>query len=265
MRDVNPLDVNEQFFLSLMNPNPTSSKNKDGPVYRVSFEMEQEMWQLFMDADTKGMILDCVMQSNPEGTTVFDPHPPKAKTVKGPHGDFARWFYGSGALRMPKVWEALGSEMDHKHYIQTKNCVICGRQDLNQDTGEMLCEEAHVRDASNSGTGFKPGFVSVPMCHQHHADQHNHGYASLYQEYCHTHKQAQDLSPDLVEEWMKDRCRKHAMDYIEEWCKLKFYEYFGIDTLTNMSPDMFDGFCNLYGIDIHIPTKFLPPGQESMY
>lgn len=58
----NPLDKPDTFYLSLGNPNPTSSKTKDGPVYRVSFEMLQEEWQNFMDAQTKGMVIECACQ-----------------------------------------------------------------------------------------------------------------------------------------------------------------------------------------------------------
>lgn len=54
----NPLDTDRVFSLELMNPNPTSSKTKDGPKYRVSFEMHKDDWQTFMDADTNGMVLE---------------------------------------------------------------------------------------------------------------------------------------------------------------------------------------------------------------
>lgn len=56
--DYNPLERDLPFQLTLANPNPTSSKTKDGPVYRVSFELTQEDWQLFMDAETKGMVIE---------------------------------------------------------------------------------------------------------------------------------------------------------------------------------------------------------------
>jgi len=58
MDALNPLDDTKPFSLELMNPNPSSSKTKDGPKYRVSFEMHQEDWQMFMDAETKGMVLE---------------------------------------------------------------------------------------------------------------------------------------------------------------------------------------------------------------
>ena len=55
---MNPLDTGEEFSLEVMNPNPSSSKTKDGPKYRVSFELTQDDWQCFMDANTNGMILE---------------------------------------------------------------------------------------------------------------------------------------------------------------------------------------------------------------
>ena len=55
---MNPLDrEHEQFPVEFMNPNPTSSKTKDGPKYRVAFEVHRELWDLFMDANTNGMVL----------------------------------------------------------------------------------------------------------------------------------------------------------------------------------------------------------------
>jgi hypothetical protein len=55
---MNPLDTGETFTIELMNPNPTSSKTKDGPKYRVSFEIHREAWDEFMDANTQGMVLE---------------------------------------------------------------------------------------------------------------------------------------------------------------------------------------------------------------
>ena len=54
----NPLDTGEIFSLELMNPNPTSSKTKAGPMYRISFEVERDAWDLFMAANTNGMVLE---------------------------------------------------------------------------------------------------------------------------------------------------------------------------------------------------------------
>ena len=75
---MNPLDSpNQLFTLELFNPNPTSSKTKVGPVYRVSFEMSKDDWQQFMDANTAGMILE--MQGR-----VQESHPVTEKPKGGP-------------------------------------------------------------------------------------------------------------------------------------------------------------------------------------
>jgi hypothetical protein len=58
---INPLDRDEPFPFEGMNPNPSFSKTKDGPVYRISFEVDQDLWQKFVDANTAGMIVDANM------------------------------------------------------------------------------------------------------------------------------------------------------------------------------------------------------------
>ena len=55
---MNPLDTGDLFAIEFMNPNPTSSKTKDGPKYRVAFELHKDDWQMFMDTNTAGMILE---------------------------------------------------------------------------------------------------------------------------------------------------------------------------------------------------------------
>jgi hypothetical protein len=94
MSQPNPLDTDKQFYMSLANPNPTSSKTKDGPVYRVSFEMAQGEWQQFMDAVTKGMVIECACQvthrnnesvkRDPDTVDAFDESTDNEKLKGGP-------------------------------------------------------------------------------------------------------------------------------------------------------------------------------------
>lgn len=58
----NPLVSGELFTFEALNPNPTFSDTKAGPVYRVSLEIKREAWDQFVDANTKGMILDVAAQ-----------------------------------------------------------------------------------------------------------------------------------------------------------------------------------------------------------
>ena len=73
----NPLDFDEPFEFEGMNPNPSFSKNKDGPVYRISFEVEQELWDNFVAANTSGMIVGASMYVSERHFK--EPEKPKAK------------------------------------------------------------------------------------------------------------------------------------------------------------------------------------------
>lgn len=74
---MNPLDTGEEFRIELMNPNPSSSKTKDGPKYRVSFEIERDAWDEFMDANTTGMVLEMTGRATviPATKIEVDPKP----------------------------------------------------------------------------------------------------------------------------------------------------------------------------------------------
>jgi len=231
----------------------------------VSFEMEQEDWQLFMDAATSGMILDCVMVKNNEQVQVKEPKPVKKK---GDYSDFAKWLYSSGVMRMPLFWGGVGSEKQHKEWIQQQPCVICGERDLaSEATGDMRCEEAHVRTSENAGIGYKPPYLSVPMCHADHQLQHTKGYKALLDRYLAIHDKV-SVKPDMKEEWIIDMLKTKAITLIEEWAKSRLYEHFSIESLTEMSPGDFVNFCELTGLeDIRdqIPERFLPPGDVDAY
>jgi len=59
MEGINPLDQDKRFTLTLANPNPGFSKPKEGAKYRVSFELTQQEWANFVDANTTGMVIEC--------------------------------------------------------------------------------------------------------------------------------------------------------------------------------------------------------------
>ena len=100
----NLLEHNEEFSLTLANPNPSSSKTKEGPRYRVSFELTQEEWQLFMDTETSGMVLECqavVTHRNIKNEQELKPE----KKKKGPYSNEARELMASGFFNNPIVQE----------------------------------------------------------------------------------------------------------------------------------------------------------------
>jgi hypothetical protein len=77
---MNPLENDDVFQLSMANPNPTSSKTKDGPIYRISVEVTREEWDWFMDTETKGMVIECEALVSHRNTPARDPHTEDAFT-----------------------------------------------------------------------------------------------------------------------------------------------------------------------------------------
>lgn len=57
---MNPLEHDEEFQLSLRNPNPSFRALKSGDVYRVDFELSKEEWEYFTDPniDRTGMVIE---------------------------------------------------------------------------------------------------------------------------------------------------------------------------------------------------------------
>ena len=99
---------------------------------------------------------------------------PKPATGKN-YGQFAKALYMSQFCMTPEVWQLLGTDEEYRAWIQDQNCITCSTKDYNSDTGEEKCEAAHVRRAGSSGTGFKAEYMCVPLCHEHHHLQHQHG------------------------------------------------------------------------------------------
>ena len=103
----NPLDnPGQEFDFAMMNPNPTSSKTKDGPVYRLSVEVSRETWDMFMDANTKGMIVGS------RAFVVNQDEQPKAEKPKAepkPFGKAASYRH-QGWLLNPAVLRAIGTD-----------------------------------------------------------------------------------------------------------------------------------------------------------
>jgi hypothetical protein len=124
----NPLDTDQVFSVELMNPNPTSSKTKDGPKYRVSFEMHQDAWQMFMDANTNGMILEMQGRVQEKHTDI----PTIAEECLGKGGplsiEAAQWCHQEG----PNRYAIELGYADFQHMIYD-HCDIKTRRELDHN------------------------------------------------------------------------------------------------------------------------------------
>ena len=243
MSNVNPLDHPGQVFdLALMNPNPSGSKTKQGPVYRVSFEIDQEWYIRFMDAKTSGMMIAAKC-------TVFTDNPPeeKPKSTKGPHGDYWMRCVKMGAFTQWEVAKTLGGDEDYKKWIRLQPDFLTGK--FSEDfKGEGRCVYAHVPDASRpmSDKEKKVIFSGLPMEQvDSHLYQHNQGWRALFEK--HGHGPLEGMEP-------LDEARKYRDKYLFKWIKSRLYATWDVDSLSKIDPVLFYRWATDTGISKYFPS-----------
>lgn len=225
--DLNPLDTPGTVFdLELLNPNPTSSKTVDGPKYRVSFEIDRESWQCFMDANTKGMIIaaKAVVVGDPEDHAEIE----TARPEKGPWGKEAAMLKRSGFFRSPDVWQWLGTDADYLKWVRQQKCAVCG-------TTQSI-EAAHVRRiADGAGTGIKPAWSAISLCSDHHAAQHNYGETAI---------------------GGKEEVNRMRILHVERWAWERFREIMEVDSMTKLDPDIIIAWAKWRGVERYLPRGY---------
>lgn len=129
---------------------------------------------------------------------------------KGPHGRFWHDLIGSGVFRAKPVLEALGSEADFELWLRGQVSAIDGDHDWDEQRGEPLCDPAHVRrTAEGSGTAEKPPYYAVPLTHEQHLMQHQHGEKACLDAF----KTDRDFTPAEARAWFESK----AEHYRNEW------------------------------------------------
>jgi hypothetical protein len=236
---MNPLDSPGTVFeLGLLNPNPTSSKTKDGPIYRLSFEVERETWDWFMEAETKGMLLAAratVVEQEEEAALV-----PEKSALAGPYSREAQALVASGFFRVVAVWNAVGSDEEFRGWVAGQPCAARSVESAGPCAGDIVA--AHVRRVSSgAGTGIKPPYSCIPLCDRHHGLAHQHGDSHL--------------GP---REWW-DRRRIEA---VEKWARASLVRQLGEDSLTRVDPVVVREWARQKGFGHLIPTNGYVFGEE---
>lgn len=228
---MNPLHTaNSIFDLELANPNPTSSKTKDGPVYRLSFEVPRETWDFFMEAETKGMVIAakaCVVDL--EGATALEPTKP-SKPEKGPHGKAAALLYRAGFHCAPQVRAELGGDKAYLAWVRLQPC--CGQSEQH----EGLIEAAHVRRISEgAGTAIKPEYSAVPLCQACHRLQHQRGESAVG-----------------GKDYLTDQASKH----VQAWAWAALATMFEEDSMTQVQPERLVAWAETCGLAWLVPEPY---------
>lgn len=227
---MNPLHTPSTIFdLELANPNPTSSKTKDGPVFRVSFELQRETWDWFMEAETKGMLLAakaCVVDL--DGAETLETN---IKPEKGPYGSASAILYRSGFHNAPGVREQLGGDRAYLAWVRLQPC--CGRSEYH----DGITEAAHVRRiAEGAGTGIKPVYSAVPLCQACHRLQHQQGESAV---------------------GGKDYLSKQAEQHVQAWAWAALSGLFNETSMTHVKPSQLAEWADINGLTWLIPTSYL--------
>lgn len=230
----NPLDLpGTPFELEMCNPNPSSSKTKEGPKYRVSFEVTRDIWDLFMSADTSGMIVLA-------RATVYAGQEEERSLViatKGEYGEEAKVLRQSGFFRMPAVWAVVGTDAQFLDWLKTQKCAY-GRTNRGRNaqdcTGQLV--PAHVRRVSEgSGTGIKPPYAAIPLCHHHHSLQHNEGESAVG-----------------GRTWFEQQ----RIYWLEQWCWYVIKADFEVDSFTKIAPMALYSWADRNGVAEHLPKIY---------
>lgn len=150
------------------------------------------------------------------------------------YGDEARQLAQSSFFRRPEVWAAVGSDEQFQTWVRvTLPCIVCGDRDFDPDTGIGRCEFAHVRRAGEAGTAYKPEYSGVPMCHNHHDTQHQHGETRAYRAHLlRKNGREQQVTLDQAQDWFD----KKRIETVFQWCWETAKEKLGYDSWAEVPP-----------------------------
>lgn len=144
-------------------------------------------------------------------------------------GDFYYRLHASGWFNNPAVWRVAGPDKEYLAWLRKQPCCFC-KTDA-EANGQN--EPAHVRRVANgAGTGIKPEYSAITLCHGHHAQQHQHGESAL---------------------GGKDWFDKHLVRQRTDWIKSRLYELLNVASLTDCPPNRFVSLCCDLGIEHTLP------------
>lgn len=230
---MNPLDQpGIVFTLELLNPNPTFSKTKDGPVHRVSFEVSSETWDCFRAANTKGMMIvaRAVVVSGDEDAAVLQESTEIKIGTTWSHEAEILW--RSGFFMAPAVWRQIGRDADYLGWLRSQPCAFCKAK----PAPESPTQAAHVRRVSEgSGMGIKPEYCAVPLCVEHHLLQHQKG---------------------EVELGGKEQFDKWRIRYVKQWAWETLKRELRYDHWYEIAPEVLDDWAEMKGLSHYLPKEY---------
>lgn len=231
---VNPLlEPGTVFDMELMNPNPTSSKTKDGPAYRISFEVQREAWDWFMEAQTRGMLLAAKL-CRADGMSFPEEQQERPGTKEG--ADLASRLDASKVWHNINLWTVLChtelSREKYRKWVALQNrCYVCGAE----------TEDRHPHHwREQVGTGRKPADCwCIPLCCKHHTG--DEGVHTLG---------AQTWAARFIESNKLGHPKYHAMQLMAAWNREAFKQWAGIKSMREVTQAKLDKFHDVMGVKL---------------
>lgn len=278
----NPLLVpGTGFSLDLRFPSPTFRRTKNGPVWRVSFEVTPEVWQWFADAPDSlrleceaivgvetGAGLPCadvaqaLAEISARGNTEVAPPPEIVAPApsqavdssrppgKGPHGRDSALLFRSRWFASPALADAVGTPEEYVAWVQTQPSVVSGEWSEVLESGEGRCIAAHVRRvADGAGTGIKPPWMVVPLTDAEHRMQHEGGEIAPL-------RAAGIAQPDWTAADVRLWWETAATEHRARWVEARILSLLGCESWTEVDPEVLRAWL----ADLPGPVPTLPRG-----
>lgn len=147
------------------------------------------------------------------------------------HGHYYALLYKSGWFHNPQVAPRFGTDEEFQSWVRRQPSAVSG-QFSEYVNGDGRCEFAHVRRASDSGTGYKPKYRGIPLTHAEHTLQHQKGESALMP---------------------YDKWDQLAAKYRTDWIKSRLYDLLGVTSLAECAPADFVALCCELGLENTLP------------
>jgi len=161
---------------------------------------------------------------------------------KGDHGKYASQLIQSQIMIHPTFWSVVGTEEKYLDWLRGNPCMLTGGW-VESESGDKRVEAAHVRDIKyGAGIAKKPEYFAIPLHPKIHAEQHEKGIYNMWKKAGRpTPSQVQypiTNQADHIRQWLVIS----TLEYIKKWIQFELKEYFGVSSMSFISPDNFEQY-----------------------
>lgn len=153
-----------------------------GPWIKIAFA-DPSVLDAFRGLDTKelkrsGHILHVTIAQGDIAALAVDASQP----AEAQYGDHAKALFTSKILATDAFMQVIGTEKQYDAWVRNQPSCASGKFSMYVD-GVGRCVAHHVRRASNSGTGIKGAYITIPLTDAEHSELHDRGEKTFVKEH----------------------------------------------------------------------------------